>query len=144
MKYSKNGLLLTEQFEGCRLKAYQDQGGVWTIGYGHTHGVTSSMTCSLEQAEAWLLEDVSWAERMVEKLVETGLTQEEFDALVDFAFNVGVGNLAGSTLLRKLNEGDLEGAAQEFHKWDRCKGVEVAGLLRRRLAEEAEFRQGMR
>lgn len=142
MKYSKQGLALTESFEGCRLVAYPDSVGVWTIGYGHTKGVVEGMTCTQAQAEQWLLDDVADAEAEVNRLVHIAMSQEEFDALVDFVFNLGIGNFSKSTLLAKLNARDIEGAADEFAKWDRAGGVEVAGLLRRRLAEKALFSLG--
>lgn len=137
MNYSKKGLQLTERFEGCKLFAYQDSGGVWTIAYGHTRGVQAGMTCSPAQAEAWLLEDVAIAERNVNRLVRVPLTQGGYDALVDFEFNTGA--LAGSTLLRVLNAGDYTGAAAQFERWIHAGGVVVAGLLRRRKAEAEEF-----
>src|SRR5258708_6178734 len=137
--YSSNGMHLTEQFEGDRLTAYQDSKGVWTIGYGHTRGVVPGMTCTQQQADRWLAEDIAWAESEVNKLVHVPLTQQQFDALVDFTFNCGSGNFDHSTLLKLVNAGDMEHAALEFEKWDRCGGKEVAGLLRRRKAEEAEF-----
>lgn len=142
MKYSKQGLALTESFEGCRLVAYRDSVGVWTLGYGHTKGVVEGMTCTQEQAEQFLLADVADAEAAVNRLVHIALSQEEFDALVDFTFNLGTGNLASSTLLKKLNARDIQGAIDEFVKWDRAGGVEVAGLLRRRKAEAALFTLG--
>src|ERR1035437_3806931 len=90
MNYSKVGLeQLTEPFEGCKLTAYQDSKGVWTIGYGHTSGVTPGDTCSQEKAESWLLSDVAWAEAAVNRYVTVSLTQGEFDALTDFTFNLG-------------------------------------------------------
>lgn len=142
MNYSKDGLAFTESFEGCPLTAYQDQVGVWTIGYGHTKGVTEGMKCDQQQAEQWLIEDVAEAEAAVNRLVHIAMSQEEFDALVDFTFNLGIGNFQHSTLLAKLNARDIQGAADEFEKWDRAGGVEVAGLLRRRQAEMALFSLG--
>jgi lysozyme len=139
MNYGKDGLALTEQFEGCRLVAYEDQVGVWTIGYGHTKGVRAGMTCTQAQAEQWLLDDIAEAVAAVNHLVTVPLTQGEFDALVDFVFNLGSGNFASSTLLKKLNAHDIEGAAAEFERWDMAGGVHVAGLLRRRNAERALF-----
>jgi lysozyme len=140
MQYSKQGLALTEQFEGVRLEAYLDQVGVPTIGYGHTRGVHLGMTCTQEQAEAWLEEDIQLATDDVNKYVIVQLTQGEFDALVDFAFNLGCGALNNSTLLKDLNAGNFAAAANEFEKWDHAGGQVVAGLLRRREAEMAEFR----
>lgn len=139
MEYSKTGLLLTERFEGCRLTAYQDSVGLWTCGYGHRFGVHEGTTCTPDQAGAWLAEDVQSAVGSVNRLVKVTLTQPEFDACCDFVFNVGVGNFAGSTMLKKLNAGDYAGASDEFEKWSLAGGVVVAGLLRRREAEKAEF-----
>ena len=139
MIYSKSGLELTEQFEGCRLTAYRDQGGVLTIGYGHTHGVQEGDTCTQEQAEAGLASDIAWASLAVNRLVSVPLNQAEYDALTDFVFNVGSGNFSTSTLLAKLNAGDFIGAAAEFDRWDKAGGQVVAGLLRRRQAETDEF-----
>ncbi|HEY7985323.1 MAG TPA: lysozyme [Methylophilaceae bacterium] len=139
--YSKNGLLLTESFEGCKLAAYQDQVGMWTIGFGHTRDVEPGMICTQSQAEQWLLEDagecVSWLNNFVTPRVE--LTQGEFDALVDFSFNVGLHALSGATLLKDVLADKMALAADEFEKWDRAGGQVVAGLLRRRLAEKEEF-----
>lgn len=142
MRYSKEGMALTEQFESCRLEAYQDSAGVLTIGWGHTHGVEQGMTCSQEQADQWLLDDVADAENAVSRLVKGGMSQDEFDALVDFTFNVGVGAFQHSTMLAMLNDNDVQGAADEFEKWDMAGGKVVAGLLRRRNAERALFTLG--
>ena len=147
MQYSKNGLHLTESFEGVRLSAYPDPGtggDPWTIGYGHTGPeVHSGMTITQEQAELYLAEDVKRAETDVNAKLTVEVTQDEFDALVDFAFNCGCGNLNNSTLLKKLNAGDFEGAAQEFLKWDMAAGHHMAGLLKRRQAEELLFLKDM-
>jgi lysozyme len=139
MQYSKSGLHLTEQFEGCKLVAYPDSKGVPTIGWGHTAGVHLGMTCTQAQAEIWLQEDIAWAASRVNADVHVPLTQPEYDALVDFTFNCGCGNFEHSTLLKLINKNDLTDAANEFEKWDKCGGVVVAGLLRRRMAEKAEF-----
>jgi lysozyme len=139
MQYSKNGLLLTERFEGCRLEAYQDIAGVWTIGYGHTDRVRPGDICSQVQAEAWLMLDIRFAASEVNRLVTVPLTQDQFDALTDFVFNLGTGNFEHSTLLRLLNARKFKEAGEEFRKWGRAGGKEVAGLLARRKAEEGEF-----
>lgn len=143
MKYSGKGLQLTKSFESCRLVAYQDSGGVWTIGWGHTQNVYSGMTCTQSQADAWLLSDMVDAENAVRHLVKVALTQEEYDALVDFTFNVGAGNFAHSTLLALLNAGNYSAAAEQFERWHHVNGKDCAGLMRRRLAEEALFKEGM-
>ena len=147
MEYSKNGLHLTEQFEGCRLTAYPDPGtggDPWTIGYGHTGSdVHVGLTITQEQAEELLMKDVQKAANDVKAKVTTDITQEEFDALVDFVFNCGAGNFNGSTLLKKINAGDMEGASHEFEKWDMAAGKHMAGLLKRRHSEAQEFLSGM-
>jgi lysozyme len=140
LSYSPNGLALTVQFEGLRLTAYQDSAGVWTIGYGHTGlDVHSDLTITEEQAGALLLQDTASAVAAVNRLVTVPLTQNQFDALVDFVFDVGAGHFKSSTLLRDLNAGNIVAAAEQFARWDRAGGVEVAGLLRRREAEAALF-----
>ena len=140
MDYSKNGLQLTEQFEACRLEAYQDGAGIWTIGYGHTGAdVQAGMVITQDIAERLLLGDVWFAASCVNRVVKVALTQGEFDALVDFVFNVGIGNFSHSTMLDYLNQGNYAAAADQFARWDKSGGVEVAGLLRRRMAEQKEF-----
>lgn len=135
-----NGVALIKQFEGCRLTAYQDQRGIWTIGYGHTGPeVVQGLTCTQTQADSWLLADTHAASMAVLKDVDIILTQNQFDALVSFTFNVGIGNFAGSTLLKQLNAGHTALAADQFLVWDHVNGVPNAGLLRRRQAEQALF-----
>ena len=139
MKYSAAGLELTKRFEGLRLKAYQCSAGVWTIGYGHTKGVRKGDTCTEAEANQWLIEDVQDADDAVSKYVQVPLTQGQFDALVDFVFNLGAPQFFKSTLLRKLNDRDYKGAAEQFLRWRFANGVELAGLLRRRKAEVEMF-----
>lgn len=142
--YSQNGLNLTEEFEGLRLTAYQDQVGVWTIGYGHTGSdVHAGLTITRDQANTLLMQDTASAAAAVNRLVTVALNQDEFDALVDFVFNLGQNAFAGSRLLRKLNAGDFVGAAAEFPKWDHAGGQVVPGLLRRREAEQQLFQRGV-
>lgn len=140
MKMSYGGLKITESFESCRRKAYQDGRGVWTIGWGHTAGVKEGDECSQAQADQWKAEDMAWAEATVNRLVKSALSQGEFDALVDFVYNAGSGNFEHSSLLGMVNAGELVAAAKEFEKWDWSGGKKVAGLLRRRLSEESEFK----
>jgi lysozyme len=139
LTYSPNGFKLTEQFEGLSLKAYQDVAGVWTNGYGNTHGVVPGSTITLQEATDQLASNIEGAEYVVNHVVIVPLTQNQFDALVDFVFNLGSGNFQSSTLLRKLNAGDYAGASAEFPKWNHSGGQVVAGLTRRRLAEQALF-----
>lgn len=133
---------MTKQFEGCNLKSYQDIRGIWTIGYGHTKNVIEGMIITQQQADELLTEDLYWAERIVNQYVHVEITQNEFDALVDFVFNVGSKNFLYSTMLSKLNDNNIQGAALEFEKWDYSAGKVVAGLLRRRIAEKTEFLKG--
>lgn len=140
MKISQKGLDLVKSFEGLRLKAYYDSIGVLTIGFGSTGPhVKSGMMITAEQAEDLLRDDVSRFEACVSKQVTVPLSQNQFDALVSFAFNLGCGNLASSTLLKKLNTKDYAGASLEFPKWNRAGGRVLTGLTRRREAEKALF-----
>lgn len=139
MNLSEHGKAFIHDFESCRLKAYLDGGGVWTIGWGHTKDVKKGDTCTLAQANAWYSEDTQEAVDAVNRLVKVPLTQNQFDALVSFTFNCGVEALATSTLLRKLNAKDYDGARDEFVKWNHDNGKVVAGLTRRRNAEANLF-----
>ena len=143
MTYSKAGEELTKHFEGLSLVAYWDaKGRCWTIGYGHTKGVYASMTVTQQQAEGMLTQDIADAVRDVNREVMIPLEQNEFDALVDFVLNLGDAKFHGSTLLRLINSNDIIHAAEEFERWEYAGGVKVAGLLRRRLAEETLFKSG--
>lgn len=112
---------------------------VWTIGYGHTRGVMPTDTCTADQADAWLQNDVAGAVIAVCHLVDVPLAQAQFDALVSLVFNIGAGNFQTSTLLRKLNARDYAGAAEEFPKWNHQAGHVLDGLTTRRDAEQARF-----
>ena len=134
-----HGKALIQSFETCRLAAYQDQRGIWTIGWGHTQGVVEYQTCTQAEADEWFVQDTQYVCDAINRTVCIGLTQNEFDALVSFTFNVGVGSEAHSTLLVMLNSGNTAGAADEFLRWNHINGVPNAGLTRRRLAERALF-----
>jgi lysozyme len=144
MKMSDAGLALLRRFEGCRTLAYRDCAGVWTIGYGWTQPVDGvpihpGMTISQAQAEALLRQGIGHYEQAVQSLVTAPLRQPQFDALVDFTWNAGINALAHSTLLRRLNAGDMQGAAGEFLRWNRADGKVLPGLTRRRQAEREMF-----
>lgn len=139
MKLSENGLALIRKHEGFRAVAYRDGGGILTIGYGSTHGVTEGMTITPEQADDMLVAEVKDDEACVNGAVTVPLTQNEFDALVDFVYNLGCHAFRGSTLLRKLNESDYDGAAKEILKWNHDNGVVIAGLTARRKDEQELF-----
>jgi lysozyme len=130
---------MTKRFEGLRLEAYQCPAGVWTIGYGHTKGVKKGDKITLEQAEAFLVDDMKEAEDGVRKLVRVPLTPNQFEALADFVFNLGIGNLGKSTLLKLLNTGDYAGAAAQLLRWNKSGGRELAGLTARRNEEAKLF-----
>jgi lysozyme len=138
--YSAKGLALTKSFEGLYLEAYQDCAGIWTIGYGHTGaGICAGQSISEERAAALLEADLAEAVACVNRVVQIPVTQNQFDAMVDFCFNAGRGNFVQSTLLRKLNRGDAAGAAAQFGLWVHAAGKVIPGLMRRRNAEAALF-----
>ena len=144
MQTSEKGIALIKQFEGCKLTAYQDSVGVWTIGYGWTKPVDgkpirAGMTIKQETAERLLKTGLVSYESDVSRLVKVGLTQGQFDALVSFTYNLGARSLSTSTLLRKLNAEDYAGAADEFLRWNKAGGKVLNGLTRRREAERALF-----
>lgn len=135
------GLGLIKGFEGLRLAAYPDPrtgDAPWTIGYGHTRHVLEGDICTPEQAERWLQDDLLVFEDGVSSVAAVPLTDNQFAALVSFSFNLGLGRLGGSTLLRLLNAGDYDGAADEIPRWT---SGGMPGLVRRRAAERALFLQ---
>lgn len=139
MRTSQRGLSLIKSFEGLRLQAYQDSVGVWTIGYGTTRGVKAGMKISKDQAERMLLNDVQRFEPEVQRLVTAPLSQNQWDALMSFTYNLGSANLESSTLRRLLNAGDYQGAADQFPRWNKAGGQVLAGLTRRRADERELF-----
>ncbi|ATP27520.1 muraminidase [Chromobacterium violaceum] len=140
MKTNAAGISLIKQFEGVRLAAYQDMVGVWTIGYGHTGpDVKAGLAITQQQADQLLAADLEKFETGVRKAVIVPLNANQFSALVSFSYNLGLGNLRSSTLLRLLNKGDYDGAAAQFPRWNRAGGQAVPGLTRRRKAEQALF-----
>jgi len=139
MNVSQAGLELIKKFETLRTEAYLCPAGIPTIGYGHTRGVSMGEKCTPQQADAWLHEDCRVAELTISANVKVLLSQNQFDALVSFIFNLGSGNFTGSTLLKKLNAGNYAGAADEFGKWVNAGSRKLTGLVRRRAAEKALF-----
>lgn len=131
---------IEEEFEGCKLEAYLCPAGVATLGYGHTANVSMGDTCTVAQARTWLQADLGTALSAVTRLVHVQLTQNERDALVDFVYNEGQGNFAHSTLLATLNKGDIDGACDQLSQWNKGGGIVLAGLVRRRAAEQELFR----
>jgi lysozyme len=139
VKISEKGLELIKQFEGLRLEAYLCSAGVATIGYGSTRGVKLGQTITEEEATEKLRVDVLSAEECVNDHVEVSLTQNQFDSLVSFVFNLGCGAFKGSTLLALLNAGKTDAAAAQFPRWNKAGGKVVQGLVWRRNVEREFF-----
>lgn len=143
MRISDNGVQFIKDREGLRLRAYQDSAGVWTIGYGHTKGVRKGDTIDQNTATLYLLQDLRNAEDAVNELVQVPLTQNQFDALVSFTFNLGRERLRTSTLLRLLNQKKYISAAGQFERWNKehrnGKLVANKGLTIRRDLERQLF-----
>lgn len=135
----QKGIDLIKRFEGLRLRSYLCPANVWTIGYGHTGGVTNNQIITSEQAESILKTDLRRFENGVSDVVKVDLNQNQFDALVSLAFNIGLSAFAGSTLVRLLNDRDYAGAADQFLRWDKAGGKVLQGLSTRRAAERALF-----
>jgi len=136
---------LLKKFEGCKLKAYRCPAGVWTIGYGHTSAagapeVVQGMTITKADANDILRRDLTKYEQGVEALVKQPLTQNQFDVLVDFAYNAGIGALKSSTLLKKVNAADFDAVPAELMKWTKGGGKVLPGLVARRRAEAGWWR----
>lgn len=140
MKTSEAGIETLKELEGVRHKAYLDTGGVWTNGAGHTGpDVYEGQIVDDNQINQWLKDDVAEAEDAVNRLVTVPLTQNQYDALVSFVYNLGEGQFKKSTLLRRLNAKDYEGARNEFKRWVYDNGKLIAGLVKRRYAEAEMF-----
>lgn len=145
MKTSEDGIYLMHKYESCRLTAYPDPatgGAPWTIGWGHTGpDVKPGMTITQEQADAMFADRLAreFEPGVMRLLGQAKVLQCQFDALVCFAYNVGIAALRESTLLRMLKSGDIEGAADQFLRWDKAAGKRLLGLYRRRVSERALF-----
>lgn len=139
--WSVPSLKLIKEFEGLRLQAYLCPAKVWTIGYGHTRTVERGDVISQARAEALLAEDVAWVKDCVDVNVEVRLNANQVAALYSFIYNIGATAFFKSTMLRKLNKSDYEGAASEFKRWNKGGGVRLNGLVRRRVAEANLFRK---
>jgi lysozyme len=144
MQFSTAGLELLKRSEGFRSRVYLDVSGHPTIGYGHRLLHPESFPNGIDESQATeiLYSDVRDAEQAVQRMVRVHLTQGQFDALVDFAFNLGSGKLATSTLLKILNAGRYDDAAEQLLRWDHANGQECPALKERREAEAALWRGG--
>lgn len=141
---SQEGINLIKKYEGLRTEAYRCPAGIPTIGYGHTGTVDGKkiemgMKITEKKAEKLLKEDLQRFEKGVSDCVQVPLTQGQFDALVSFSFNLGVGSLQSSTLLKLLNQGKYKDAAEEFGKWVKAGGKILDGLVKRRADEKKLF-----
>lgn len=139
MKTSEKGKALIKKYEGCRLKAYKCPAGVLTIGYGHTNNVRIDDVITQAEADKLLDIDIVIKEKEVNSVLRVPVTQGQYDALVSFAFNLGIGNLKKSTLLRLINQGKYKNASNEFSRWVHAGGKVLAGLVKRRNEEKELF-----
>ena len=140
MKMGEKGIDLIKHFEGFRSTVYLCAAGVPTLGFGSTHGITmDSPPITEEEGLELLMLDIAKFERGVNRLIDVPLNQNQFDALTSFAFNLGNGSLQASTLRKKVNREDYEGAADEFPRWVFAGGRKLNGLVKRRYAERALF-----
>ena len=130
---------LIKSFEGLELEAYLCPADIWTIGYGHTGNVKEGDSITKAEAEALLDKDLQTFRNGVKRLVKVPLNENQFGALVSFAYNLGLGSLQNSTLLKMLNAGDYTGSADQFLRWNKSGGKVLTGLVRRREAERAVF-----
>jgi lysozyme len=135
MKPSNKCIELVKHFEGFEEQAYLCPANVWTIGYGRTRNVKEGDLVSEPQAERDLKEELDEFSEQVLRVVDVELTQNEFDALTSWTYNLGVGNLQSSTLLKKLNTGDKNSVPSEMLRWNKAAGKVLEGLTRRRQAE---------
>lgn len=142
MELSTKGLALIKEFEGYRSTAYRCPAGVWTIGYGTTSGVRPGMKVTKAEAEHLLRDDLIKFQKAVGKSVTVPLTQGQYDALVSFTYNCGIGALQKSTLLKLLNQGRYDAACRQFDRWTKAGGKVLPGLVRRRDAEQTLFKSG--
>ena len=139
MRSSDKLVQALKKMEGCRLTAYQDTAGVWTIGYGHTAGVKKGDRCTQYQAEQYLREDLAKFEAAASKVRNVN-TQGRFDAVVDFCYNCGIGNFSSSTLKKYIEAGRANWEIQEqFLRWVNAGGKKQGGLVSRRIWEAARF-----
>lgn len=141
---SEKGYAIIREFEGFKAEAYLDTGGVWTIGFGtikYPNGqrVKKGDTCTREQAEQWLKNDCKWVDACLDKYVTAKITQNQFDALASFVYNIGETAFAKSTMLTLLNQNNFTAAANQFDRWVFDNGKRITGLANRRTKEKALF-----
>lgn len=135
MKISIEGLSLIKKFEGLELEAYKCAAGVWTIGYGHIKDVKEGDVITKAEADEMLVHEIEEYENYVNTAVNVPLSQNQFDAIVSWVFNLGNGNLRASTMLKVINSGDHAGVPAQIKRWNKAGGKVLEGLIRRREAE---------
>jgi len=135
MQISEEGKNLIKKFEGCELEAYKCAAGVWTIGYGHIKTAVEGMKIDQATANELFDEEMGEYETYVNTAVTVPLSQNQFDALVSWVFNLGNGNLNASTMLKVINSGDHAGVPAQIKRWNKAGGKVLDGLIRRREAE---------
>jgi GH24 family phage-related lysozyme (muramidase) len=143
-KISSSGILWLQGHEGLRLSAYQDQGGTWTIGFGHTLGVYPGMKISRDQATKFLASDLTSAENDLSRSLDpgayNGLNQNQVDSLISFIYNVGGPSFKASTMARYINgKESTEVVANEFLRWNKVAGEVNQGIINRRIKEKAKY-----
>ncbi len=139
---STSAVQAVKAHEGAALVAYADPVGIPTICYGATRGVRLGQKATPAECEAMLKRDLTYAGKGIAQGVKRPITQDQYDALVSFVYNVGETQFYRSTLLRKLNAGDCYGAVAEFKRWNKAKGRVLNGLTKRRAYEAALFQKG--
>lgn len=139
MTINAAGLELIQDFESCRLEAYQDSIGRWTLGYGRTQGIIPGMTCTQQEADEWFEDDINFVAARLSHILPTTLTENQYSACVSLAYNIGVARFRQTEMLVLLKAGAFQSAADEFLKFNHAGGHVVDGLTRRRKAERELF-----
>jgi lysozyme len=140
MNINNAGIQLIKTFEGCKLTAYQDQKGIWTVGFGCTGPtIKEGLTITQDEADKMLLDALGLVIRGLNGLIVVPITENQFNAMASLIYNVGLEYFKTSTLLRYVNNSDFVAAADQFLLWDHCAGKVDPGLLRRRQAERELF-----
>lgn len=147
MKVNQAGLDLIKRYEGWRANAYRDAVGIWTIGYGHTSmaghpKVTAGLKITQAEGDAILARDVEKFATGVARLIKVPLKDNQFSALVSFAFNVGLGAFEGSSVLKYVNHSNFAGVPGRLKLWNKAGGKTLPGLVKRRAAEGKMFADG--
>lgn len=140
MKTSPAGVTMIKRFESCRLHAYTDVANNWTIGWGHVSvDIHQGVVWTQAKCDEQLVRDLIKFENALNGMLTVELNQNQYDSLIDFVYNAGPGNLEKSTLLKKVNESDFEGASKQFGRWAHSNGKLIPALVKRRAYEKDLF-----